>query len=110
MTKLLGKIYSDAPSEDATLILKDWPFLDDLENHLSAVLGISVASEETQANFHLKPAEVKEIVSSKSQMVSRDITCLIVRAMKVFPSGYCGRYPVRHGDWGATAEWMSTTL
>ncbi|KAK6319171.1 hypothetical protein J4Q44_G00103820 [Coregonus suidteri] len=38
VTKLLGQKYSDAPSEDATLVLKDWPFLDDLENHLRVTL------------------------------------------------------------------------
>lgn len=47
-------------------------------------------------------------------MVSRDITCLIVRAMmKHLPNVYSGQYPVRPGDYGehkAVSYWtlMST--
>lgn len=48
VTKLLHQIYCGAPKEDAKLLLRHWPFLDDLKNHLSAVLGMSVASGETE--------------------------------------------------------------
>lgn len=60
VTKLLHQIYYGAPKEDAKLFLRHLPFLDDLKNHL----GMSVASEETELNFYLKPAETKQVVAS----------------------------------------------
>ena len=122
MAELLVKIFADAPSRVVSLILPDSPFLVDLENHLSAVLGMSVSSSERKASFSLEPAEVQRIVdsvydqlaqrsgskkilqtsvSSKTQMVSRDIACLIVRALISGDSSlFSGGYSVTPGDCG----------
>ena len=122
MAELLVKIFTDAPRKVVSLILLDSPFLVDLENHLSAVLGMSVSSSERKASFSLEPAEVQRIVdsvydqlaqrsgskmilqtsvSSKTQMVSRDIACLIVRALISGGSSLIsGGYSMTPGDCG----------